>query len=84
VKSNDKKRGRLNAIRHVLHQFDYPGKDPAIATPPDPLIVGPASHAVDDDESAGAVATPVAADGHGGRDAQVALIRNRSACAAGR
>jgi len=40
IRSNDKKRARLAAMRHVLHQFDYPGKDPAVATVPDPLLVG--------------------------------------------
>ena len=40
VKSNDKKRARLAAMRHVLHQFDYPGRDLAVATDPDPLLVG--------------------------------------------
>jgi polyphosphate kinase 2 len=39
VKSNDKKRARLAAMRHVLHHFDYPGKDLAVATAPDPLLV---------------------------------------------
>jgi len=43
IKSNDKKRARLEAMRHVLRRFDYPGKDLAIATDPDPQIVGPAS-----------------------------------------
>src|ERR1700730_5107744 len=43
VKSNDKKRARLEAMRHVLARFDYPDKDPQIATPPDPLIVGSAA-----------------------------------------
>jgi len=43
VKSNDKKRARLGAMRHVLALFDYPDKDPEIATPPDPLIVGSAA-----------------------------------------
>ncbi|MFE7465497.1 polyphosphate kinase 2 [Streptomyces sp. NPDC057499] len=43
VKSNDKKRARLEAIRHVLHRFDYPDKDADVAGEPDPLIVGPAS-----------------------------------------
>ncbi|MEM1432408.1 MAG: polyphosphate kinase 2 [Pseudomonadota bacterium] len=42
VKSNDKKRARLNCMRHFLSTLDYPGKDPEIATPPDPLIVGSA------------------------------------------
>ncbi len=40
VKSNDKKRARLEAIRHVLHRFDYTGKDHDIVHSPDPLIVG--------------------------------------------
>jgi polyphosphate kinase len=46
VLSNDKKRARLNCMRHFLASFDYPDKDPAVATPPDPLIVGRASHVV--------------------------------------
>ena len=40
VKSNDKKRGRLEAMRHVLSVCDYPGKDHAVVGSPDPLIVG--------------------------------------------
>ncbi|MFI1251476.1 hypothetical protein ACH4TY_32980 [Streptomyces anulatus] len=43
VKSNGKKRARLEAMRHVLDRFDYPGKDPETVGKPDPLIVGPAS-----------------------------------------
>lgn len=46
VKSNDKKRARLNCMRHFLSTLDYPDKDPSIATSPDPLIVGHASHVV--------------------------------------
>ncbi|WP_258727212.1 polyphosphate kinase 2 [Cellulomonas sp. NS3] len=42
VKSNDKKRARIEAIRHVLAQFEYDGKDHAIVGTPDPLIIGPA------------------------------------------
>ena len=42
IKSNDKKRARLEAMRHVLRLFDYPGKALDIAIDPDPLIVGPA------------------------------------------
>ncbi len=41
VESNDKKRARLEAIKHVLHHLDYPDRDPAIVRPVDPLIVGP-------------------------------------------
>ncbi|MEV4276996.1 polyphosphate kinase 2 [Actinoplanes xinjiangensis] len=43
VRSNDKKRARLNAMRHVLNRFDYAGKDREIVGIPDPQIVGPAS-----------------------------------------
>lgn len=43
VKSNDKKRARVEAMRHVLAQFDYDGKDLEIVTAADPLIVGPAA-----------------------------------------
>ncbi|MBC7140906.1 MAG: polyphosphate kinase 2, partial [Rhodobacteraceae bacterium] len=46
VKSNDKKRARLNCMRHFLASLDYPGKDPEVAQAPDPLIVGRASHVV--------------------------------------
>lgn len=46
VKSNDKKRARLNCMKHFLSTLDYPGKDHAIATPPDPLIVGGAGHVI--------------------------------------
>ncbi|MGJ0120212.1 polyphosphate kinase 2 [Williamsia sp. MIQD14] len=40
VKSNDKKRARVNAMRHVLNLFDYSGKDTEVVGTPDPLIVG--------------------------------------------
>jgi polyphosphate kinase 2 len=40
VKSDDKKRARLNCMRHFLSQIDYPEKDSEVVTPPDPLIVG--------------------------------------------
>ncbi|WP_345714294.1 polyphosphate kinase 2, partial [Kineococcus glutinatus] len=39
VKSNDKKRARLEAMRHVLSLFDYANKDAALVGAPDPLIV---------------------------------------------
>ncbi|RAN95118.1 polyphosphate kinase 2 [Micromonospora noduli] len=42
VKSNDKKRARLEAMRHVLHRFDYIGKDADVVGTPDPQIIGPA------------------------------------------
>ena len=40
VKSNDKKRARLNVIRHVLDSVDYVGKDKDAVRRPDPLIIG--------------------------------------------
>ncbi|MBB4137876.1 polyphosphate kinase 2 [Gordonia humi] len=40
VKSNDKKRARINAMRYVLSLHDYDGKDETIVGAPDPLIVG--------------------------------------------
>ncbi|MBJ8347784.1 polyphosphate kinase 2 [Antrihabitans sp. YC2-6] len=40
VKSNDKKRARVNAMRHVLGLFDYDNKDAEIVGHADPLIVG--------------------------------------------
>jgi polyphosphate kinase len=42
VKAEDKLRARLGTMRLVLSWFDYEGKDPAAAVPPDPLIVAPA------------------------------------------
>lgn len=46
IKSNDKKRARLACMRHFLATLDYPGKDLAVAEPPDPLIVGHAAHVI--------------------------------------
>lgn len=46
IKSNDKKRARLNCMRHFLSSLDYPGKNPEILQQPDPLIVGGAGHVV--------------------------------------
>lgn len=50
VKSNDKKRARLEAMRYVLNLFDYTGKDTELVGQPDPLIVGPAAAVVADGE----------------------------------
>ena len=41
VKSDCKKRARLNALRYVLHRLPYHGKDTAQIGQLDPLIVGP-------------------------------------------
>ena len=51
VKSNDKKRGRLEAMRYVLNLFDYDGKDAGVVGRPDPLLVGAASGLLEQGES---------------------------------
>ena len=43
VKSNDKRRARLEAMRAVLSRFDYPEKDHEIVGVPDPAVIGPAT-----------------------------------------
>jgi polyphosphate kinase len=43
VKSNDKKRARLEAIKHVLRKFDYDGKNEEAIGEPDKLLIGPPS-----------------------------------------
>ncbi len=50
IKSNDKKRGRINALRHVLHQLDYTDRDLDRIGTPDPLIVGRAREVVEPGE----------------------------------
>ena len=39
VKSDDKKRARINAMRHLINVMDYKDKDPEVAYEPDPSIV---------------------------------------------
>jgi polyphosphate kinase 2 len=50
IKSNDKKRARVNAMRHLLSRFPYDNMDPEVVGTPDPLLVGPASQLFEDDE----------------------------------
>ena len=40
IRSNDKKRARLNAMRAFLSKFDYDGRDDSVVYEPDPNIVG--------------------------------------------
>ncbi|MBW4707715.1 polyphosphate kinase 2 [Roseobacter sp. YSTF-M11] len=50
IRSNDKKRARLNCMRHFLSCLDYPDKDESVARQPDPKIVHQAEtvvHAAD-------------------------------------
>jgi polyphosphate kinase 2 len=46
VRSDDKKRARLNCMKHFLSSLDYPEKDARIATLPDPKIVHQAESVV--------------------------------------
>jgi polyphosphate kinase 2 len=39
IRSNDKKRARVNAMRYFLSQFEYEGKDHEIVGKPDPKLV---------------------------------------------
>src|SRR5208283_1962199 len=41
IKSNDKKRARLEAMKHILARFDYPGKNAELVGSPDEKIIGP-------------------------------------------
>lgn len=44
IKSDCKKRARINAMRFILNSMDYPNKNPEVAVAPDSLIVGSATH----------------------------------------
>ena len=46
VKSDDKKRARLECMRHFLSMLPYPDKDPHVVHAPDPLIVGSTAHVI--------------------------------------
>jgi polyphosphate kinase len=40
VKSDDKKRARINCMRYFLNRLDYPNKDTSVVYTPDELVVG--------------------------------------------
>ena len=40
VRNNDKRRGRLELIKHILRTLDYDGKDKAVIGKPDDKIIG--------------------------------------------
>ena len=50
IRSNDKKRARINAMRHVLSRFDYRDKDRDAVGEVDPLIVGSAARLFENGE----------------------------------
>ncbi len=51
IKSDDKKRGRLNCMRHFLSRLNYPDKDHEVINKLDPLIAGSAQNIHEKDES---------------------------------
>lgn len=52
VRSDDKKRARLNAIKFLLNKIDYAGKDEKLLSDMDPLVVGSAKTIYEQGESA--------------------------------
>jgi len=54
VKSNDKKRARIEAMRWVLSLFDYTGKDHGVVGVPDSRIIGSPATVYDEGETPGA------------------------------
>jgi polyphosphate kinase 2 len=49
IKSDDKKRARLNCMQHFLSALDYPDKNGHVVHGPDPLIVGTTSQVIEKD-----------------------------------
>jgi len=49
IKSDDKKRARLNCMQHFLSNLGYPDKDRRVVHGPDPLIVGTPSLVIEKD-----------------------------------
>ncbi|MFD3738793.1 polyphosphate kinase [Streptomyces sp. CB00316] len=69
VKSNDKKRGRLEAMRSLLWRFDYDSRDDKAVGTPDPLIIGPADTLLEPGEERSDLSpTPLATRTHGPGD----------------
>ncbi|MGW7468557.1 polyphosphate kinase 2 [Streptomyces xantholiticus] len=66
VKSNDKRRGRLEAMRSLLWRLDYDSKDTGAIGRPDPLIVGAADTLLEPgEENASLSPTPLAGHAEG-------------------
>jgi len=53
IKSDDKKRARINCMRHFLHALPYPDKNSKVACAPDALLVGSATRVLEEDEAVG-------------------------------
>jgi polyphosphate kinase len=61
VKSNDKRRARLEAMRYVLSRVPYEGRDDDLVARPDPLIVGPPPLLLENSERTGELTAVAAA-----------------------
>ncbi|MBT4905370.1 MAG: polyphosphate kinase 2 [Rhodospirillaceae bacterium] len=46
IKSDDKKRARLNCMSHFLSSLNYPNKNHDVVGQPDPFIVGSSTHVI--------------------------------------
>ena len=46
IKSDDKKRARLNCMQFFLSSLPYPNRNAKVVTGPDPLIVGTSAHVI--------------------------------------
>jgi polyphosphate kinase len=46
IKSDDKKRARLNCMQFFLSSLPYPNKNMKVVAGPDPLIVGTTAHVI--------------------------------------
>ena len=51
IKSDDKKRARINCLRHFLSLLKYPDKNAEVACDPDPLLVGAAAKVIEEAEN---------------------------------
>ncbi len=61
VKSNDKKRARIEAMRSVLARVEYADKDHEVVGEPDPRVVGPAATLLEEGEDEASLSpTPIA------------------------
>ncbi len=74
IKSDDKKRARLNCMQYVLSSVPYPNKNWKLVTGPDPLIVGTSAHVIGrDDHILGKTLRP----GNGKRQAAPLPLKKR-------
>jgi polyphosphate kinase 2 len=51
IRADDKKRGRINCMRHFLSTLNYPGRDDKVVGVPDRRIVGPVERIHERDET---------------------------------